>query len=375
MRLGSVRSFRFDAKKLKSLTDRIQYMPCVIIAEAGVNHNGSLDTAFELVEAAHACGADVVKFQSFRPTELVSAKAAKAQYQETRQAPGSTQREMLEAFQLSLEAIVALKRFSDRLGIRFLSTPFDITSLHELTDVVGLRTLKISSGDITNGPLLAAAASRADSILLSTGMSTLQEVQAAVRLLSSVRASTGRGDELTDSSMGDDLKLGPLCLLHCVSAYPTRLEDVNLRAIGTLESTFAVPVGFSDHTLGIEAALASVALGAVVVEKHLTLDPSWNGPDHAASLDPVAFEAMCRGIRAVELSLGSPSKMPVEAERDALWAGRRSLRAAKDIAEGHVITAEDVSVLRPGDGRSPMEYWDLLGTRASRSYEVDDCFE
>lgn len=354
----------------------------MVIAEIGVNHNGSLATARELVKAAHDAGADFVKTQTYDPAMLATQIASMAPYQERNGAVGSSQREMLEAYRLSTAQTAELIEFSQRLGMGFLSTPFDVISLTALTGELGLRTIKLSSGDLTNGPLLLATARAAESVIISTGMSTLAEVQEALSVLA-FGFSRDRGETPTFDSLvatwSDDLARAALSarvsLLHCVSAYPAPIEEVNLRAIDALKSEFGLPVGFSDHTAGISISLAAVARGASIIEKHLTLDCAQPGPDHAASIEPVEFAQMVAGIREIEAALGDGLKMPMPSEEQALWAGRRSVRAARAIGKGETLLEADLVVLRPADGRSPMRMWDLLGRPVTRDYNAEECID
>jgi len=318
--------------------------PCFVIAEAGVNHDGDSERARRLVEAAAAAGADAVKFQTFDAGRLATTAAPKAAYQVATTGDGESQLEMLRRLQLSNEAHRMLAEAARAAGLIFLSTPFDPPSA-DLLDSLDVPAFKLSSGELTNLPFLAYVAAKRRPLLVSTGMADLAEVEAAV-------------DTIHETGARD------LALLHCVSSYPAAPEDANLRAMDTLAARFQVPVGFSDHTLGLEVALAAVARGACVLEKHVTLDRTAPGPDHAASLEPAEFAALVRGVRRVEAALGHGRKEPAAAEADVARVARRSLVASRDIPEGAALTAGAVTALRPGTGLSPALLPSLLGRRA-----------
>lgn len=310
--------------------------------------------ACRLVEAAASSGADAVKFQTFRASDLASADAPKAAYQQANDGAGS-QVQMLERLELSWEQHHALSSHCRQCGIAFLSTAFGNAELEQLLEL-GIGAIKVPSGEITHRPLLeamaTAAASRDLPVYLSTGMSNLGEVEAALQLF-----------------LEAGLPRQQITLLHCLSAYPAPEEQTNLRAIGTLAAAFGCPVGYSDHTLGLTAPVAAVALGAVVIEKHLTLDTSLPGPDHSASLEPEPFAAMVAAIRSCERLLGDGHKRPQPAEQNTRQVARRSVRAARPIKPGQLFKPEDLICQRPADGLSPMLYPQLLGRLASRSYQ------
>lgn len=320
--------------------------PCFIIAEAGVNHNGSVELAKRLIEAAAGAGADAVKFQTFRAERLASAAAPKAAYQARATTASESQLEMLRRLELPPEAFRELRDDCQRRGILFMSTPFDEESA-DLLDELGMAVFKIPSGELTNGSFLAYVAAKGKPMIVSTGMSSLEEVGSAVR------AIEGAGNR-------------HLILLHCVSDYPAHPAEVNLRAMRTMAEAYRVPVGYSDHTRGIEVALAAVALGACIVEKHLTLDRSLPGPDHRASLEPGELEALVRGIRVVEQALGDGRKMPAPSEAEAAAAARRSLIAACDIRSGTMLTPQMITIKRPGTGLPPAMRETLVGRIAKR---------
>ena len=314
-----------------------------IIAEAGVNHNGSLETAFELVDAAAAAGVDYVKFQTFKADQLVSPSARMAAYQATNTgAKNDSQLEMLKSLELDDAAHRKLIDYCNRKGVSFFSTAFDLASLDYLHGL-GLDLFKVPSGEITNGPYLRKMASYGKPVLLSTGMSTLGEVEAALEMLM----------EGVDRSL--------ITVLHCNTQYPTPMPDVNLRAMNTLGNSFQVRVGYSDHTLGIEVPIAAVAMGASVIEKHFTLSRKLPGPDHRASLEPSELAAMVSGIRNIEAALGNGLKRPSASEQENRPVARKSIHTARSLGPGHVLQAEDLIMLRPGNGISPMQYDRLLG--------------
>jgi len=321
--------------------------PCFVIAEVGVNHDGDEARAVELIGAAADAGADAVKFQLFSAEKLATPGAPKAAYQVETTGLAESQLEMLRKLELSLESHRRLRDHCRSLGLMYLATPFDLVSIDVL---VGLEVpaLKIGSGDVTNTPLLAHAATTGLPIVLSTGMSYLHEIEAAL-------------DTLREAGAGD------IVLLHCVSAYPAEAEDVNLRAMATLRETFGVPVGFSDHTLGTSVALAAVALGACVLEKHLTLNPSLPGPDHRSSLDPRAFARLVGELRDVEAALGNGTKAPAPGEEPNRQIARRSLAAAQSIPAGTVLTREMLMTLRPAAGIEPTKIAAMVGQKTTRT--------
>lgn len=349
-----------------------------IIAEAGVNHNGSLDLALKLVDAAADAGADVVKFQTFKAENLASRHAAKAEYQTRTTGSAESQLDMLRRLELSAAAHDAiLARCTDR-GIRFLSTPFDLESLSFLADHLQVEHIKLGSGELTNAPLLLAVANTGKPLLLSTGMADLGEVELALGVLAlgyakkaehPSRAAFAAAYATPDYRTALTTKV---TLLHCTTEYPAPYAEVNLRAMDTLAAAFGLPVGFSDHTPGIAIPIAAAARGAIVIEKHMTLDRSMAGPDHKASLEPAEFAAMVDGIRQVELALGDGRKQPAPSERKNIEIARKSIVAARAIAAGEIFTTENLAVKRPGSGFSPFRYWDLLGKPAARGYDPDE---
>ena len=343
------------------MTDR-----CLIIAEAGVNHNGNIDMALELVDRAAASGADFVKFQTFRSAELASKSAPKAGYQLRQTDAGESQLDMLRRLELSQADHRALfERCADR-GIAFLSTPFDLLSLDFLTKGLGQTIIKLGSGELTNGPLLLASAQSGARIILSTGMGTLSEVEEALGVLAygmtnGTSPSRAAFAEVLQDRVTWEVLRDRVTLLHCTTEYPAPVDETNLRVLSTLRQAFGLVVGYSDHTEGNAVAFAAVALGATVIEKHFTLDRSLPGPDHAASLEPGELTALVCGIRAIEQALGSGIKQPGRAELANRVVARKSLIAAQDLPKGHLLTKADMHAKRPGGGVSAMNFWDAQG--------------
>lgn len=327
-------------------------MSVTIIAEAGVNHNGSLAIAKKLVEEAAHAGADYVKFQTFRAEQLSSAQASQADYQKETAGNFTSQQEMLRALELSADAHEALYSHCQAYGIGFLSTPFDMESI-ALLQPFDLPFWKIPSGEITNYPYLVRLARTGKPIVLSTGMSTLQEVAQAVTLLQ----EEGSGE---------------ITLLHCNTEYPTPFEDVNLRAMQTLSKRFGLTVGYSDHTPGIEVCIAAAACGAQILEKHFTLDKTMQGPDHRASLEPDELSAMIRAVRNIEKAMGSIEKAVSPSESRNILTIRKSIVAACQIKAGDVFTEKNLTTKRPASGICPMRWHEILGKRAERDFQEDE---
>jgi N-acetylneuraminate synthase len=328
-----------------------------VIAEAGVNHNGSIETALALVEQAAAAGADAVKFQTFSAKRLVTAQAPKAAYQLDTTPSAESQRDMIARLELTPEDHRTLIGETERRGIEFLSSPFDLESI-DLLASLGLRTFKLPSGALTDLPYLRRVAHVADRIILSTGMATLAEVSHALEALRAAGA--------------DDT---PITLLHCTTEYPTPPEDVNLRAMTTLAEEFGLPVGYSDHTAGIAVPIAAAALGATVIEKHFTLDRAMEGPDHRASLEPADLARMVSAVREVEQALGSPVKAPTGGEAENARVVRKSIAAAQAIRAGDIFTEDNLTTKRPGTGISPMRWDEILGRPAPRDFREDELIE
>lgn len=348
-----------------------------VIAEAGVNHNGSIEMALELIDVAAEAQADAVKFQTFNATKLATASAVKADYQVENTKEQGGQLEMLRKLELSLSDHHILVERCKRRGIHFMSTGFDSEAIAFLS-TLGMPALKIPSGDITCGPLLLQVARLKMPLIVSTGMSTIAEIEDALGVIAFglTRDGEPRGREdfmaAYCSAAGRQALEGQVTLLHCVTQYPAPAEAINLRAMDTMRAAFGLPVGYSDHTLGIEVSLAAVARGASVIEKHFTLDRTLPGPDHAASLEPDELRNMVRGIRNIELALGSTIKAPAAQEVGNRPVARRSIVAARPIRAGDRLTIEDLTWKRPGTGLSPLDAWGLIGKPALRDYATDE---
>lgn len=329
-------------------------MSVYIIAEAGVNHNGSFDLACKLVDAAKEAGVDCIKFQTFKSKNLVSNSAQKADYQKSTTGEGS-QVDMLKKLELSYDEFLKLKAYCDQVGICFLSTPFDFDSI-EFLNSIDMPFWKIPSGEVTNLPYLEALAKTGKPVVMSTGMCEMKEIEAAIDVLK--------------KNGTKEIKL-----LHCNTEYPTPFEDVNLKAMLTMKDALGLEVGYSDHTKGIDVPVAAVALGATVIEKHFTLDRNMEGPDHKASLEPDELAAMVSSIRHIEKALGSGDKTPSPSERKNIAIARKSIVAKMDIKQGEVFTVDNITVKRPGNGISPMLWHEVLGKAASRDFEEDELIE
>lgn len=326
--------------------------PVYVIAEAGVDHNGELDQALRLVDAAAESGVDAVKFQTFEPALLASTAAPLAAYQRVAGTPDLDQIELLETLRLPAEALAAVAERSRERGIIFLSTPFDEQSA-DLLDELDVPAFKVGSGELTNLPFLRDLAGRGRPLLLSTGMATLGEVAAALEAV----AKAGGPD---------------VALLHCVSSYPAPDEDANLRAMDTLRDAFSVPVGYSDHSLGTDVAIAAVARGAALLERHITLDRRLSGPDQVLSLEPGEFAGLTRRVRALEQALGDGVKRPRPSELENLVVARRSIVAARSMEAGELLDAGSLAMKRPGGGLAPSQLDDLVGKRLARSIAADE---
>lgn len=326
----------------------------LIIAEAGVNHNGSLEMAMQLIEKAAEAGVDYVKFQTFKSEKLVSRHATKAEYQKANTEGEDSQLKMLQQLELSVDDHLRLIEHCNHCGIKFLSTAFDLDSI-DFLDSLNLDLWKIPSGEITNLPYLRRIAQKGNRVIMSTGMCEPEDIEAALNVL------TTNGTPIEN-----------ITLLHCNTEYPTPWNDVNLRAMHDIATRFNVPVGYSDHTKGIEVPIAAVALGATVIEKHFTLDNNLPGPDHKASLEPQQLKAMVDAIRHIEQALGNGVKQISESERKNITIARKSIVAATEIKEGELFTEENLTVKRPGGGISPMKWDEVIGTTASRNYLPDE---
>lgn len=344
------------------------------IAEAGVNHNGSVGRALELVRAAADAGADAVKFQTFKAEAVAAESARKASYQARETGAGESQLAMLKALELTEAEFARVDEECRRLGIEFMSTPFDFGSLAFLSSRLKVRRLKCPSGEITNGPFLLAMAQTGLPIILSTGMATMDEIRDALAVLGFgySQQSTPQGlaslrQHLTLPEVVSLLRR-KVTILHCTSAYPAPFSDLNLLAMRTISERFGLEVGYSDHSQGLHVSLAAVALGAVCIEKHFTMDRNLPGPDHKASLEPAELKTLVAQVRDVTAALGSPIKAPTSAEEDTKAVARRSMVAMKDIRRGEGFSASDLSALRPAGGLSPMAVWDLARSQAKRDY-------
>ncbi|GGG84531.1 N-acetylneuraminate synthase [Paenibacillus radicis (ex Gao et al. 2016)] len=353
-------------------------MRTYIIAEAGVNHNGSLELAKKMVREAAAAGADAIKFQTFQAEKLVSKHAAKADYQKETTGRNESQLDMIRKLELSEEDHSQIILECERAGITFLSTPFDTSSLRLLTYTYNMQTLKISSGDITNLPLLYEAGKSGADIILSTGICTLGDIEEALGALAYAytvaddipSANSFRHAYFSDE--GQAVLKRKVTLLHCTTDYPTAYTDVHLNKMLTLKQAFGLKTGYSDHTLGTEIPVAAVTLGAAVIEKHFTLDQSMEGPDHKASMEPEELTAMIRQIRNVEQALGIAVKIPVSSELGNAKAARKSVVAAVEIKKGELLTEANLTIKRPGNGLAPSAFWELLGKISDRDYLPDD---
>lgn len=326
-----------------------------IIAEAGVNHNGSIDLAKKLIDKASDAGADAIKFQSFKAEKLVTKSAKKAEYQEDTTGKEENQFEMIKRLELDYEKHEGLINYCNSKDIMFLSSPFDLESI-DLLSTLGLEIFKIPSGEITNVPYLRKIGLLKKKVILSTGMSTLGDIEKALDIL--------RISGTTD-----------ITVLHCNTEYPTPIDDVNLNAMNTIRNAFKVEVGYSDHTLGIEVPIAAVALGATVVEKHFTLDKNMEGPDHRASLEPNELREMVRCIRNIEKALGNGVKRLTESEAKNINIARKSIVAGRDIIKGEIFTEENLEIKRPGEGISPMRWDEIIGQKAKRDFKEDELIE
>lgn len=330
-------------------------MSVYIIAEAGVNHNGSIELAKKMVDKAKESGSDCIKFQTFISKNLVSKNASKAEYQKQQTNSNESQLEMLKKLELSFNEFIELNNYCKEKGIEFLSTAFDFDSI-DFLDSLGMQRWKIPSGDITNLPYLIKIAKTGKPVILSTGMSTMEDIKAAFITLK-------------------DNGSGEISILHCTTEYPVPYKDVNLNVLNTLKEEFTALIGYSDHTRGIEVSVAAVALGAAVIEKHFTLDRNMEGPDHKASLEPNELKAMVNAIRNVELAMGSGNKEPAESEKKNIAIARKSIIAKCSIKKGEVFSEDNITVKRPGTGISPMRWFEILGQTAERDFEEDELIE
>ena len=342
-------------------------MKTIIIAEAGVNHNGDFETAKKMVVAAKEAGADYVKFQTAVPELVISEFAPQAEYQKENTGIVESQLDMCRKIHLPLSDYALLKDFCKQTGIGFMSTPFDLTSIDLLAEL-GQDYFKVPSGEITNLPYLRKIAEKGIPVILSTGMSTIEETETAIRILTGTHTTTPKGFQ-------PKLSRDDITVLHCNTQYPTPYRDINLKAMLTLAEELGVRIGFSDHSLGIEAPIAAAALGATVIEKHFTLSRGMEGPDHKASLEPDELKAMVSAIRHIEEALGDGDKHVTESERPNIEIARKSIVAIRPIKKGELLTEENIYVKRPGNGVSPMRWDEAIGSHAIRDFGPDELIE
>lgn len=363
-------------------------MSTLIIAEAGVNHNGSLALAFELVDAAVKAGVDIVKFQTFKSELLASTDAKQAEYQITNSGKIETQQAMLKKLELSFDEHLAVKAYCEEKHIQYLSTAFDFDSLDFLVNVMKLTKLKIPSGEITNAPFVLAHALTGTDLIVSTGMADLNEIAFTLSVIAfgliakqqqkvtsknnEIKPSAQAFKQAFNSELGQQLLKEKVSLLHCTTEYPAPLAEVNLNAMDLMATTFALPIGYSDHTQGLIVSLAAVAKGAHIIEKHFTLDRHLPGPDHQASIEPDELAELVKSIRAIDVALGEKIKTAVPSELKNIAVARKSIFAANAIKQGEVISADDLVVMRPGDGLSAEYYYDVLGSRAIRDFSIGE---
>ncbi len=351
----------------------------LIIAEAGVNHNGDEQLARQLIDVAKSAGADIVKFQTFKAAKLATSAAAQAQYQTSNSGVAESQLSMLSKLELSFAAFRRLADYCQQQQIEFLSTAFDDESLDFLVNELNLQRLKIPSGEINNAPFLLRHAQTGRQLILSTGMATLADIEAALGVLAfgytaapEAKPSVAAFQQAYASASGQQALKDKVTLLHCTSEYPTPLSDVNLRAMDTLCASFGLAVGLSDHSAGTVVSIAAAARGACVIEKHFTLDRLMEGPDHQASLSPDELHQLIHGVRQVEQALGSRVKTPQRSELKNKAVIRKSLVAARDIEAGELLSADCIAVMRPEGGASPFKYWEMQSIKASRSYKAGE---
>ncbi len=353
----------------------------LIIAEAGVNHNGSDDLAFSLVDAAHKAGADIVKFQTFKAKNLVTEDAKQAEYQVTNSGQKESQYSMLKRLELSYETHHKLVKYCNDLGIEFLSTAFDSESLSFLVDDLGITRLKLPSGEITNAPLVLEHARTGCDLIVSTGMATLSEIEQVLSVIAFgyMNPEGNPTDEALQtayfSEQGKQLLKDKVTILHCTTEYPAPFNDINLNAMDTMKDAFKLEVGYSDHSAGIVVPIAAVAKGAVLIEKHFTVDKSLPGPDHKASLDPIELKEMVDGIRTVEKVLGDGIKGPRPSEVKNKAVARKSLVAATGIVAGELFNTENLAIKRPGNGINPIKYWHYLNKPSGKNYKVGELID
>lgn len=352
---------------------------CFIIAEAGVNHNGDYDNAIRLVELAADAGVDAVKFQTFQAEKLVTASAMKAGYQVTNTGDGGRQYEMLKQLEMPNSWHFQLQELCEKRGVEFISTPFDVDSLHFLVNELDVKRLKLGSGEIGNAPLLYEAGLSRKPVIISTGMASLQEIRLSLGAFLCGALKVGRPtladfEKALSDPQAAEILLERVWLLQCTTSYPAPLDQIHLRVMGTLRHEFGTKVGFSDHSEGIIASIVAVAMGAAVIEKHFTLDKTMEGPDHLASVEPNELGALVEAIRTAETTMGSAEKVCSSLEVGIMPAARKSLVLLADIEAGETFTEDNLGVMRPGGGISPIHYWETLGTKAKQKFKKHDLF-
>lgn len=354
----------------------------LIIAEAGVNHNGDYNLATKLVDAAHIAGADIVKFQTFTTKKLVTNNAQQAKYQSVNSGKKESQFDMLSRLELSYKDHHRLIAHCKKMDIEFLSTAFDSESLNFLVHDLKLSRLKIASGELTNAPLVLEHARTQCELIVSTGMASISEIETALGVIAfgytaspKIIPSPAAFSAAYASEAGQRALKDKVTLLHCTTEYPAPIDEVNLHAMNTLQSTFGLVSGYSDHTSGINIPIAATALGAVIIEKHFTLDRNLEGPDHKASLEPNELKAMISAIREVELALGDGIKRPTYSEIKNIGVARKSIVAICDIRKGEIFSVENIAIKRPGTGKSPYLYWDVLGTQAKQDLKAGELLD
>lgn len=356
-----------------------------VIAEAGVNHNGSIAMARQLIDIAAISGANAIKFQTFNSKKLVTEYAPKANYQKINSNEKGTQLSMLQSLELSAKDHFELFDYANTKKIDFLSTPFDLDSLNFLVNDLGIKKIKISSGDLTNAPFLLAAAVKCDQIILSTGMSTLEEVEAALGVLAYGFLNKGIHNyskitkydfvKFARTKLARDSLMSKVILLHCTSEYPSPFTEINLRAMVRMREYLGLDIGYSDHSMGISISMAAVALGATVIEKHITLDRKLVGPDHQASLEPEELNSLIKGVREIEVALGDGVKKPSSSELKNRAIVRKSLVASSEIRAGELFSPDNLTLKRPGNGMDPFLYWQILGKSSTKNYSLDELID
>lgn len=355
-------------------------MKTYIIAEAGVNHNGSLSMAKELVRVAKESGADAVKFQTFKAENLVTKAAKQAAYQVDNLGEATNQYDMLKKLELTYDEFIELQTYCGKLQIEFLSTPFDFESVDFLLDKLNIRVAKIPSGELTNAPFIYYVAKKKKPIILSTGMATIADIHEALAfivygLAKKEEMILEKIQQFYQTKQAKELIQQYVTILHCTTEYPASLDTINLNAMEHIAEQFNTKIGLSDHSAGIAVPTAAVALGAQVIEKHFTLDKTLEGPDHIASLEPHELKTMIQQIRQVEIALGGGHKQPSQVELQNSIPARKSLVAAKSIQQGEVFTVDNLTIKRPGSGISPSKYWSFLGDTATKSYVEDELID